>query len=515
MSSIFGNQNQNQNQQPAGSGLFGSSTAQNQPAGSGLFGSSTTQNQPQATSLFGGGSNTQTQRPATSGGLFGGGSSRTQNQTQGSNLFGGANTQNQQQGSNLFGGTQNQPQQQQQQGSSLFGGTQNQPQQQQQQQGSSLFGGNTQQTQPTQSSTLFGGQSTTQQPTNNTSLFSSLAAQQPAPANPTSSLFGPPQPAHRSTAERTFTHPQQTHLSTLLQSGLATSTTNSAFATTSQTDLARSRLQAAGINAQPNEKSTAEQVVTLVRKWDPQSEGTVLQKYLYNAVNSAYAPFYYRNAEENEREWEDALANKPAPVESKDGENVSFVPVLVRGFRALGERVEYQARTVNEMRARLHEMNNSLDAVMAKHQQSLTVRLENARRQHAALSQRCLRLAVKAQVLRNRGYPLDAAEEGLRKMLYGLEAQVMDPSIYGREEEIWARMVALRDRARWLEREMAEQQSQGSNGGEGVAGGPSWLTEEVMGKTKKILGDYEGQLRHLGRELEEVRREWESWNAGR
>ena len=235
-----------------------------------------------------------------------------------------------------------------------------------------------------------------------------------------------------------------------------------------------------------------------------------MQTHLYNAVNAAYAPFYYRNPDEDESEWEEALKKKPKPVEV-GGENVSFVPVLVRGFYDLGQRVEYQARIVNDMRARLHEMNHSLDAVMAKHQQNLSVRLENAKRQHAALSQRCLRLAVKTQVLRHRGYPLDPAEEALRKSLQQLQKTVMDPSFAAREEEVWARMVALRERSRWLEEEgkrlggMVEEQR---SGGQGVS-------EQVLLKTKKILSDYDGQLRHLKGELEEVRAEFEEWEGSR
>ena len=234
-----------------------------------------------------------------------------------------------------------------------------------------------------------------------------------------------------------------------------------------------------------------------------------MQAHLYNAVNAAYAPFYYRGVDEDESEWEAALKAKPKAVEV-GGENVSFVPVLVRGFHDLGERVEYQAQKVNDMRARLHEMNNSLDAVMARHQQNLSVRLENAGRQHAALSQRCLRLAVKTQVLRHRGYPLDQSEEGLRKSLQQLEKLVMDPSFAAREEEVWARMVALRERSRWLEEEtkrlggVLDEQQNGSG-----------VSEEVMAKTKKILKDYDGQLRHLAREMEGVKREFEEWEGSR
>ena len=261
------------------------------------------------------------------------------------------------------------------------------------------------------------------------------------------------------------------------------------------------------MSGQANERNVVQQVETLVRKWDPQSQDTLMQAYLYNAVSSAYAPFYHRNQEENENEWEKALAEAP---KLSDETGQKFVPVLVRGFKALGERVEYQSRFIAQLRTRLHEMNNSLTAIMEAHQQRITVSLESARRQHAALSQRTLRLAVKVQVLRNRGYALDTQEEALRKQLLTLSSSVTDPMFSGREEEIWARMVALRERARWLEEEgkrlgqVTEEQAQ-----QGAV-----VPEDVLNKTKKILRDYDGQLRHLGVELEEVRKEYSGWEEG-
>ncbi|KAF2478886.1 nucleoporin complex subunit 54-domain-containing protein [Neohortaea acidophila] len=308
------------------------------------------------------------------------------------------------------------------------------------------------------------------------------------------------------------TAPHQTHLSTLLQSGLGAPPTSAygALGSHSQQDLARSRLAAANITSRPNEKTVYDQIRTLISKWDPHSIDTILEAYLYNAVNAAYAPFYYRNADEQEEGWEAAMAKKPENI-TLDGGDVAFVPVLVRGFRALGARVEYQAQVVNEMRARLHEMNNSLDAVMKRHEQSLTLRVENARRQHAVLSQRCLRLAVKAQVLRHKNYPLDAAEESLRKTLMELEKRVFDPAFQAREEEIWARMVALRERARWLDEEskklgvqLEEQKMDGSG-----------VSDEILQKTKRILSDYDGQLRHLAKELGEVSGQFEEWEQSR
>ncbi|KAI7678546.1 hypothetical protein KC353_g22419, partial [Hortaea werneckii] len=218
-----------------------------------------------------------------------------------------------------------------------------------------------------------------------------------------------------------------------------------------QQDLARTRLSQVGLN--PTERTgVITQTENLVRKWDPNSQDTLLQTYLYNAVNAAYAPFYHPTQGEKEDDWERALSEAPT-LSGPENDGTKMVPVLVRGFKALGDRVEYQANFVNNLRARLHEMNNSLSAIIAAHQERISVSLEERRRQHVALRERTLRLAVKVQVLRNRGYALDAQEEGLRKQLLALSHSVNDPSFVGREDDIWGRMVALRDRARWLEEE--------------------------------------------------------------
>ena len=242
----------------------------------------------------------------------------------------------------LFGNTN------QQQGSCLFGGNNN-TQQQQQSGTSSLFGGQQQQQQNTGTS-LFGAQNTQQQ-----NQQQNHQPGQPLPYAPgQSGTFGAPitQPQPTNTNNPNNPNlPQNQNQNQNLPSNALSATTN--------TDLAASRLQANNFVSTRNEKTTFAQVQTLVRKWDPRSQDTPLQSYLYNAVSSSYAPFYYRNVDEEEEGWEEALRRKPAPVKGEGGgEEVSFVPVLVRGFRALGDRVEFQARTVNEMRARLHEMNN-------------------------------------------------------------------------------------------------------------------------------------------------------------
>lgn len=461
---LFGS-HANQQSGNTGGSLFGANaTQQNGNAGGGWFGSSTQQNQ---------------QNPAvgTTGGLFGGGST---NQSGGGRGLFGTNTAPNQQATasaSIFGSNTNQ---QRSGTSSLFGDGQNATNTQQQNTGSSLGGG----------SSMFGGQN--QQPQNSMSgggltTPNSQGQQQ----QQTSSIFNP-----QVVSVGNFGH---TMTAAQLQ-----------------------RLQYSGLATAPNEKRVAEQIKTVAEKWNPDNPPntpvtTVLKTYLYNAVPKEYAPFFYPNTEqgEDDKSWEEALSQKPEPpkVDGQEVSTLAYVPILCKGFKALGDRVETQAKIIQEMRARLHEMNNSLSAVMDAHQQRITVKIASTKRQHQVLSQRCLRLAVKVQVLRNRGFALDAAEENLRKTLISLEKQAMDPGFVGREDEIWARLVALRERARWLEEEgkrvsaqLDEQNRQGIG-----ADGRSGVPEDVLVKTRKILKDYDNQLAHLNRELDDVKKEFREW----
>jgi nuclear pore complex protein Nup54 len=78
-------------------------------------------------------------------------------------------------------------------------------------------------------------------------------------------------------------------------------------------------------------------------------------------------------------------------------------------------------------------------------------------------------------------------EEDLKKRLLALEKGVFDPALVGRGEEIWARMVGVRQRARLLQEEMersgalkaSKEYSSGENG--------AAMDEEVMKKAEKVL----------------------------
>jgi nuclear pore complex protein Nup54 len=98
---------------------------------------------------------------------------------------------------------------------------------------------------------------------------------------------------------------------------------------------------------------------------------------------------------------------------------------------------------------------------------------------------------------------LDDAEEELKKKLAQLERSVFDPSLNGRGEEIWARMLAIREHSKRLQ---AELERAGSAAG---AQSEDELDENTIKIAKKILDDYHAQIQHLQKELAVVKKDFE------
>lgn len=256
----------------------------------------------------------------------------------------------------------------------------------------------------------------------------------------------------------------------------------------------------------------------LFEKWNPEHPNCVFKNYFYNNVAPEQVPYYRPGPGEDEKKWEEALSNKPTP---------GSIPILASGFPALAQRLRTQVLAVQALQARLHEINDSLVEMMQNHDLVISVRTADAKRKHTVLSQRCLNLAMKVQVLRNRGYVMDAAEEDLKKKLVQLEHAVCNPVFSGRSEEIWARMMGLRERARILEEDSERTAKAASDQQE------SAIDEEILKKTKQvsyqlykgnsniyiltyslqILNDYDAQLVHLKSELEKIHVDFESWKA--
>lgn len=215
------------------------------------------------------------------------------------------------------------------------------------------------------------------------------------------------------------------------------------------------------------------QFEAILSKWMPDQRTSPFRTYLYNHVDAPH--MYQPGPQDDEKKWEEALRKRTDP---------QSVPVLVVGFYELGKRAQRQKDFLGMMQARLHEIDSALTALLARHELHISIKVAECRRKHHALSQRCLSLAAKTQILRNRGYTMDGAEEDLRKKLVALERTVFDPMLNGRTEEIWARMLAIRERSKRLQAELEKSgQAKGDDGDDAY-------DENVMRTAKKVCRPY-------------------------
>lgn len=401
----------------------------------------------------------------------------------------------------------------------LFG--QSQQQQQQPQQSSNMGGG------------LFGSAAPAQN--NTTSLFGSTQPQQQQTTG--SSLFGQPQQQQNAGASL-FSQPQQHQQQAQQQQP---NMSNSLFGASLQPAPILNSVQAQSIqqqreglpqlrqsSAQPfagstmsghREKSVVEQIRILNNKWDPENPECVFQFYFYNSVKPEEAPFYGPSQGEDERKWEEALSKKPSP---------GAIPVLARGFEQVGERIRQQAAAVTALRTRLHEINNSLSLLKDAHELTVASRITEAKRKHIVFTQRTLALATKVQILRNRGYVMDPQEEDLKKKLIELEKQTFDPVLGGRQEEIWARMSSVRERARILQEETEklgrtmDKQQNGELLSEEDQKALEKVRYQLLSDTRpqanvilQLLKDYDRQLEHLKKWVDDTKEEYDEWEVSK
>ena len=219
------------------------------------------------------------------------------------------------------------------------------------------------------------------------------------------------------------------------------------------------------------QKTVPDQIMTINAKWNPSSPDCVFEHYFYNQVGENRAPYYRPSDGEDAQKWEAALSKKPGS---------GYIPARAGSFKDLSTRLNLQAEHLMAFNARMHEINDRLTTLLQKHDLVISIRTMEARRRHQILSQRCLSLATKIQVLKNRGYAMGGDEEEFKKRLVDLERRVLDPALEGRTEGIWARMVGVRERARALQGEM-ERTSKGGREGKAEV-----VDEGVLKKAAKV-----------------------------
>ncbi|KIW12032.1 hypothetical protein PV08_09306 [Exophiala spinifera] len=418
-----------------------------------IFGASTAQ--PAKPGLFSFNNPTSTQ-PAAQTSLFG--QSQTQQNNAPSFSFGTSQPQPQQSGG-LFG-TSTQPQQ----GGGLFGASQPQ-----QQSGGGFFGASKPQT-----GGLFGSSMQQQQ---------TQQQQQQQQQQQTGGLFG----TSTQTQTQTQQQPQQAPSRPLDQTLRFGQSQQGQMESQSMWEEGR------GLNVY---RSIPAQMTIVKNKWDPTSLSSPLRTYLYQHVETETEALKYRPGPgEDEDKWEEAVSKRPGP---------EWVPLLIQGFFQLGRKAQIQMEAIQRCNMMLQEINTSLDVQLDKHRQNVATRLEESKRRQLATARRILSLAVKVQILRNRGYVMDNSEEELKTKLEKLQRVVFDPSLDAREQEVWARMLSIRERAKRLKMEMEKLKPVAKDE-------DSVLDEETVKAAKRTLEAQDVQLRHLHKELELVQQGFEDW----
>ncbi|KAI9673366.1 MAG: hypothetical protein M1829_004133 [Trizodia sp. TS-e1964] len=244
------------------------------------------------------------------------------------------------------------------------------------------------------------------------------------------------------------------------------------------------------------QKSIVDQFRIVSEKWNVNSPDCAFQCYFYNKVPEEHASYYHPEPRDDPKRWSDALDKKPGP---------GYIPVLCVGFKELSYRIVTQQHNFRAYEARIHDLDRKLTQLLENHSLSTAIRAEAVKRKHATIQRRCLILATKVQVLRNRGYAMGVEEEALKLKLIALEKAVLDPGLNGRREEIWARMVAVRERAKILQDEMTRL------GAKAVEESSNILDVKAMQKAEKILSDYSLQVAHLSKEMQTLQDEYDIW----
>ncbi|KAJ6780815.1 hypothetical protein PWT90_09303 [Aphanocladium album] len=331
----------------------------------------------------------------------------------------------------------------------------------------------------------------------------------------TGSVWGQQQPAQQTpTTQQTSSPFGQTLGGTQQRSGLGNSVVSPPQQTQQMPTLSQSQAQLSSSLWQPgketpheerkkqanretitDQKPILEQMKLVTEKWDPANPSCVFKHYFYNKVDESHIPFYKPQPHEDPREWEEALQNKPGP---------EFMPVLCSGYTGVADRLKTQKRAISEFNTRLHQINSSLDAILQRHELETEVRALAARRRQVAINERCLALAARVQILRNRGYALSGDEDDLNRRLQKLEREVQDPAVGAREEELWSRLIVLRGYSDRLNKEMGKPAAEGGE-----------LDEETQTKAKRIMQDYEKQLSHLKKEVESLTADYTEWEESR
>ncbi|KAK9465575.1 nucleoporin complex subunit 54-domain-containing protein [Lipomyces arxii] len=245
-------------------------------------------------------------------------------------------------------------------------------------------------------------------------------------------------------------------------------------------------------NNQSNTAASTPAIIDQLQKikssWDPLSPDCAFQYFFYNKVAPEQSIFYGKPAAYDQLQWDAAIAARP---------DASSVPVLAVGFADLQKRVTYQEQQVVAYRSRMHEINTRLTDLIRRHDLYSTVRISELKARHTSLSHRTMSLAVKIQVLKSRGYALRPDEELLKRKFEALTSALGDPAVFGKLNEVWARMTIVKNRITLLNEQTNQTGEQWRNAID------QGRDEDQLEKIARILKGQQAGLIYLAQILQQ------------
>ncbi|RWS01547.1 nuclear pore complex protein Nup54-like protein, partial [Dinothrombium tinctorium] len=171
----------------------------------------------------------------------------------------------------------------------------------------------------------------------------------------------------------------------------------------------------------------------------------------------------------------DQLLWNQAKLENPDPNK--FIPVPLIGFSALNERFKLQEQETQQQKLRLKIISDDINNL----EREVTVvkaKIAECKRRNVALSNRVLKVMIWQEVMRKRGFPIQAEEDQLRAKLENLQSEINAPTKFkGCLNELMCRL-----------RQLQSQQQQN----------PTFTIEEsVLQQIKNHLQHEQEGIKHL------------------
>ncbi|KAF7725730.1 hypothetical protein EC973_009448, partial [Apophysomyces ossiformis] len=184
------------------------------------------------------------------------------------------------------------------------------------------------------------------------------------------------------------------------------------------------------------------QELALVReRWNPASHLCQFKHYFYNKVAPNEVNLYVRPPNQDEQLWNEAMRKNPDPT--------CMVPVLAVGFEDILKRIDIQEKHGDLQKSKIQELEARLTTIQQKFTLGTLIKLEEHRRRHMILTQRLIRVLRYVQVLRYKGFQLDAEEEELMRLVSNVATQPDNPQqLHSKMLNLWSQIQTIRNERR-------------------------------------------------------------------